>query len=432
MIEATVGIIVFLVLSFLRVPIAFAMGIVGFFGFAYMSNFNAASSMVAQTAYETGLSYTLSVIPLFVLMGNFVVRAKIAGELFYAAQTFLGHRRGGLAMSTIAASGAFGAICGSAIATTATFTKMAYPAMRKLGYSHALTAGTISSGGTLGILIPPSVVMVIYGILTETSIGKLFMAGVLPGIVAMILLSIAVMWTVLRDPSSGPRTERAPWSERLRALSKVWPIVILFGLVIGGIYGGVFTATEGAGIGAAGAFIFALARRSLTIETLIEVLVESVRTTAMLFMVMMGAFIFANFINFTTLPTDLLKLVEQFRDTPFLVLFAVCAILVFLGTFMEELSVISLTVPLFFPVLVGLGYDPVWFGIIIIVVCQIGLVTPPVGIAVFVVKNLVPELNLQSAFWGVIPFTLALIVLLGLLMVFPEIALYLPRQMLGG
>jgi C4-dicarboxylate transporter, DctM subunit len=429
MIESGVGVLAFLILSFLRLPIAFSMGVVGFVGVGYMVNFSAAASMVAQVAYETGLSYTLSVIPLFVLMGNFVVRAKIAEELFFAAQTFLGHRRGGLAMSTIVASGAFGAICGSAIATTATFTKMAFAPMRNLGYSNALIGGTISSGGTLGILIPPSVVMVIYGILTETNIGRLFIAGILPGILAVVLLCLAVTWTVMRDPGSGPPTERYPWHVRLQAASKIWPVVVLFAAVMGGIYGGVFTATEGAGIGAAGAFLFALTRRALSWAVLRDILVESVRTTAMLFLIMIGAFIFANFINFTALPGALQKAVQLFSNMPFLVLVAICVIYVFLGTFMEELSVISLTVPLFFPVIVSLGYDPIWFGIIVIVVCQIGLVTPPVGIAVFVVKNLAPELSLRDAFWGVLPFTVALILLLAILVVFPDIALVLPRQM---
>lgn len=429
MIESAIGAIAFLTLSFLRVPIAFSMGLVGFLGVVYMIGFNAASAMIAQTAYETGRSYTLSVIPLFVLMGNFVVRARIADELFTAAQAFLGHRRGGLAMSTIAASGGFGAICGSAIATTATFTKMAYPAMRRHGYSSGLTAGTIASGGTLGILIPPSVVMVIYGILTETNIGKLFIAGIVPGVIAIVLLCMAVVWQVTRDPTAGPPSTRQPWSVRMQALGKVWPVIMLFACVMGGIYGGMFTATEGAGIGSAGAFLFALWRRALTWRTLVEVLVESVRTTAMLFLIMIGAFIFANFVNFTSLPSDMLRWVETFRDTPFVVLLIICGIYIFLGTFMEELSVVSLTVPLFFPVIVSLGYDPIWFGIVIIVVCQIGLLTPPVGIAVFVVKNLVPELRLGDAFWGVLPFTIALILLLFLLVLFPEIALYLPRNM---
>src|SRR5688572_9222694 len=216
---------------------AFAMGLVGFAGFAYKVNFNAAASMLAQTTYETGLSYTLSVIPLFILMGNFVVRARMSEELYHAAYTFLGHKRGGLAMSTVIASGGFGSICGSSIATAATFAKVAYPSMRKYGYKDSLSAGAIAAGGTLGILIPPSVIMVIYGIMTESNIGKLFVAGILPGIAATVLLCLGVQWITWRDPAAGPPAERRPWSERLSALARVWPVLVLFIAVIGGIYG---------------------------------------------------------------------------------------------------------------------------------------------------------------------------------------------------
>ena len=305
MIEALVGFAAFLALAFLRVPMAFAMGIVGFVGFAYKVNFNAAAAMIGQTTYETGLSYTLSVIPLFILMGNFVVRARMSEELYHAAYTFFGHLRGGLAMSTVVASGGFGAICGSSIATAATFTKVAYPSMRKFGYKDSLAAGAIAGGGTLGILIPPSTIMVIYGIITETNIGKVFVAGILPGLVATVLLCVAVAWITWRDPDAGPPGERSSAAQRLQAMKRVWPVVLLFVLVIGGIYAGVFTATEGAGIGAGGAFVFALARRALTWRVLVEVLIESARTTSMLFMILIGAFIFANFINYTSMPADL-------------------------------------------------------------------------------------------------------------------------------
>ncbi|MDH4192224.1 MAG: TRAP transporter large permease subunit, partial [Betaproteobacteria bacterium] len=254
MIEALVGLAAFLLLAFLRVPMAFSMGLVGFFGVAYKLNFAVAASMIAQTTYETGLAYTLSVIPLFILMGNFVVRARMSEELYHAAYTFLSHRRGGLAMSTIVASAGFGSICGSSIATAATFAKVAYPSMRKYRYNDALAVGSIAAGGTLGILIPPSVIMVIYGIMTETNIGKLFVAGILPGTAATILLCLAVSWITWRDPAAGPPAEPHSWDERLAAFRRVWAVLALFIGVIGGIYGGVFTATEGAGIGAGGAF----------------------------------------------------------------------------------------------------------------------------------------------------------------------------------
>jgi tripartite ATP-independent transporter DctM subunit len=429
MTEGLAGLAAFLVLALLRVPMAFAMGIVGFFGFAYKVNFAAASAMIAQTTYETGLAYTLSVIPLFILMGNFVVRARMSEELYHAAYTFLGHRRGGLAMSTIVASAAFGSICGSSIATAATFAKVAYPSMRKFGYKDTLAAGSIAAGGTLGILIPPSVIMVIYGIMTETNIGKLFIAGILPGLVATALLCLAVSWITWRDPQAGPPGEKSPWSARLEALKRVWPVLALFIVVIGGIYGGVFTATEGAGIGAGGAFVFALARRALTWKALVEVLVESVRTTSMLFMILIGALVFANFINYTTMPADLRGFVVQFSLHPIMVVVAICAIYVVLGTAMEELSMILLTVPLFFPVVTALGYDPIWFGIIIVIVVQIGLVSPPVGMNIFVVKSLLKHVTMGTMFRGVTPFNFALVALLAIVVAFPELSTFLPRFM---
>ena len=429
MTETLIGFAAFLLLAFLRVPMAFAMGIVGFVGVAYKLNFNVAAAMIAQVTYETGMSYTLSVIPLFILMGNFVVRARMSDELYHAAYTFLGHRRGGLAMSTIVACAGFGAICGSSIATAATFTKVSYPSMRKYGYSDTLAAGSIAAGGTLGILIPPSVIMVIYGIMTETSIGKLLIAGVIPGLVATVLLCVAVMWITWRDPTAGPPAETHPWSERIAAIKYVWPVVALFVLVIGGIYVGAFTATEGAGIGAGGAFLFAAARRALSWRVLAEVLVESARTTSMLFMILIGALLFANFVNYTTMPADLKSFVNLFQATPWLVIVAICVIYVVLGTAMEELSMILLTVPLFFPVVTSLGYDAIWFGIIIVIVVQLGLISPPVGMNIFVVKNLLSHLTIGTVFRGVTPFTVALCALLAVIVAFPGLATWLPSFM---
>jgi len=427
--EALVGFAAFLALAFLRVPMAFAMGIVGFAGCAYKINLVAAASLIAQVTYETGMSYTLSVIPLFILMGNFVVRARMSEELYHAAYTFLSHRRGGLAMATIVACGGFGAICGSSIATAATFAKVSYPSMHRYGYSDALAAGAIASGGTLGILIPPSIIMVIYGIMTETNIGKMFAAGILPGIVCIFLLCLAVAWTTWRDPKAGPPAERHSWEQRLQALKKVWAVVVLFAVVIGGIYGGVFTATEGAGIGAGGAFVFALLRRALGWQVLIDVLVESARTTSMLFMILIGALLFANFINYTTMPGDLKGFVTQFQLHPALVVIAICVIYVILGAAMEELSMILLTVPLFFPVVTALGYDPVWFGIIVVLVVQLGMISPPVGMSMFVVKSLLPHVSIMTIFRGVTPFTVALIAMLAVMVAVPGLATWLPGFM---
>lgn len=431
MTEALVGLGLMMVLALLRIPIAIAMGVVGFLGVAYLRdwNFAPAMAMVETKVYETGRNYTLSVIPLFILMGNFVTRAGMSQELFRAAYAFVGHLRGGLAMATVVACAGFGAICGSSIATAATMAKVAYPAMKELGYSDRLSTGSIAAGGTLGILIPPSTLLVIYGVMTETNIGKLFAAGILPGILATSLLCLAVQWTVLKDPNSGPRGERSTWCQRMRAVEGVWAVALLFVVVMGGIYGGVFTATEGAGIGAFGALCFALARRALSWRTLLDALVESGRTTAMLFAILTGALMFAEFVNYTTMPNDLITLVTTLNLSPIMVVAAICAIYVILGTAMEELSMILLTVPVFFPLVVHLGFDPIWFGILIVVVVEIGLISPPVGMNLFVLHALLPQVSTNTLFRGVLPFVVADVVRLGILIAFPAISLWLPSLM---
>jgi C4-dicarboxylate transporter DctM subunit len=429
--EALIGLVAMLILCVVRIPIALAMAIVGVVGYAYMRDWNWAPAFASlQTRlYETGRNYTLSVVPLFILMGNFVTRAGMSHELFRAGYAFIGHLRGGLAMATILACAGFGAICGSSIATAATMAKVAYPSMRRFGYSDALATGAIASGGTLGIMIPPSTIMVIYGIFTETNIGKLFAAGILPGILGAFLLCLAVQYVTWRDPKAGPRGERSDWKERWEAVKGVWAVAALFVFVIGGIYGGLFTATEGAGMGAFGAMVFALWRRVLTWTALYQALVESARTTSMLFMILIGALMFAEFINITTMPNDLKNFVTQFQINPIMVVAAICIIYVLLGTAMEELSMILLTIPVFFPLIVHLGFDPVWFGVLIVVVVEIGLISPPVGMNLFVLKTLLPNVHQSTVFRGVLPFMLADVVRMALLIAFPMISLYLPSLM---
>jgi C4-dicarboxylate transporter, DctM subunit len=431
MAEGLIGLAAMLVIAFLRVPIALAMGIVGIVGYAYMRDWNFTTAFaVAQTKiYETGRNYTLSVVPLFILMGNFVTRAGMSQELFRAAYAFIGHLKGGLAMATILACAGFGAICGSSIATAATMAKVAYPSMKRFGYSDRLATGAIASGGTLGIMIPPSTVMVIYGIFTETNIGKLFAAGVLPGILGAFLLCCAVRYVTWRDPNAGPPGERTSWNERWVALKGIWAVAFLFLFVMGGIYGGLFTATEGAGMGAFGAMVFALWRRALTWRTLYAALVESARTSAMLFMILIGALIFADFINITSMPADLKGFVTRFEVSPIMVVAAICVIYVLLGTAMEELSMVLLTLPVFFPVIVHLGYDPVWFGVLIVVVVEIGLISPPVGMNLFVLKTLLPNVPTTTVFRGVMPFMMADCVRFAILIAFPIISLWLPSLM---
>ncbi len=429
MTEALLGFGAVFALALLRVPLAFAMALVGIAGLGLMRGWSVAAAGTAQAVYETGFAYTLSVVPLFILMGNFVARAGLAHELFRAAYAFIGHVRGGLAHATVIACAGFGAICGSSIATAATMSKVAYPSMKKLGYADHLSAGVIAAGGTLGIMIPPSTILVIYGIVTETNIGKLFAAGVLPGLLCAALMMGAVAWIAWRDPAAAPAGERSSWAQRLVAVRDIWGVALLVVVVLGGIYGGVFTATEGAGIGASGAFAFALLRRALTWRALFEVLVESARTTAMLFAILIAAMVFANFVNFTTMPGDLKRFILDLGLPPLAIIGAMMVLYVILGTIMEELSMVLLTLPVFFPIATGLGFDPVWFGVLIVLVVQIGLISPPVGMNLFVLNSLLKDVSLATIFRGVWLFVAALVVVLFVVLEFEALALLLPGFM---
>ena len=438
MTAALIGFAVLLALVFLRMPIAFAMGAVGFAGFGALSGWQPALSMVGTVVSETALSYGLSVVPMFILMGNFVSRAGLSTELYRASHSFLGHRRGGLSMATIVACGGFSAICGSSLATAATMSKVALPPMRAYGYADRLATASIAAGGTLGILIPPSVILVIYGLMTETSIRELFAAGFLPGLLGIGLYLLAVRYVVWRRPQDGPKAERAAWPERMAALKGVWATLILFALVIGGIYGGAFTPTEAAGVGAGGAFLIALARGALSRQALFEVLADSARTTAVLFVVLIGALIFSNFVNRAGLPDGLLSLVVGNDLSPLLVIAVILGIYLVLGCVFESLSMLLLTIPIFFPVVQGLdfgGLGPerilVWFGIIAVVVTEISLITPPVGLNVFVLSGVVKDVSTATIFRGVTPFWCADIVRLAVLVALPGLSLFLPRLFYG-
>ena len=425
-----------LALAFLRLPIAFAMGIIGFAGFVTLRGWGAAYSQLAQVSFVTGINYELSVLPLFILMGNFVTSARLSEDLYRAANAFLGHRRGGLSMATVVACGGFAAVCGSSMATAATMAKVAMPSMRQYRYSDALASGSIAAGGTLGILIPPSVIMIIYGIMTETEIGGLFLAGILPGMVGILFYILAVQWVVRRNPAAGPPGARTPWPERWRAFGNVWGVVALFLLVIVGLYIGVFTPTEGAGIGAAGAFFFALARRELTWKKLYEVLAESAITTAMLFMVLIGATLFSDYINQTGFAESLVSFVKGLGVNKWGILVAIIVIYIILGCVLESLSMILLTVPVFFPLVMSLGFDKdlgispmltkIWFGILIVVVVEISLLTPPVGLNVFVLRAVLKDVATATIFRGVMPFFVMDLFRIAVLAGFPIISWWLP------
>ena len=429
MISALIGFAAVLVLAFMRMPLGIALGLVGVIGFTYESSFRAALSSASRLVIDSGQSYGLSVVPLFILMGLMVERGGMAKELYRAAYVFLGHRRGGLAMSTICACGMFSAICGSSLATAATMSKVSMPEMRRYRYNDSLATASIAAGGTLGILIPPSVILVIYGLITNASVGKLFIAGILPGLIGVLLYLAAVMFVVSRNPEAGPAGDRSTWTERLVALRDVWTTLGLFIFVIGGIYIGAFTPTEAAGMGAAGAIGIAAWRKALTWSVILEVTRETTITTAKLFMVLFGAMIFSNFVNRAGLPDGLINIVNSFDVSPLGVIFIILAIYLVLGCVFESLSMILLTVPIFAPVVEGLGFDLIWFGILVVVATEISLITPPIGLNVFVLKGVLKDVPVSTIFKGVTPFWIADIFRLILLALVPAIALVLPSYM---
>ena len=438
-----IGFAVVLILAFLRLPIAFAMGAVGAVGFAALNGWNwrASLSPAAGTVLDTLQTESLSVIPLFVLMGMLVSRAGLASELYRASNAFLGHRKGGLSMATIVACGGFSAICGSSLATAATMSKVAMPEMRRFGYSDRLATASIAAGGTLGILIPPSVILIIYGIMTEQSIDKLFLAGIVPGLIGIVFYLAAVRWTVWRQPDAGPAGVRVGWRERLVALRSVWGIVLLFVAILGGIYLGVYTTTEAAGIGASGALLIALLRGQLGWAGLLDALIETVKTTAMLFAVLIGAQIFQRFIVRAGMPDDLLVFVTAFDIAPILVIFLILLVYIIVGCVLESLSMLLLTVPVFAPLVADLGLFPafagvqaeevalIWFGIIVVVVTEISLITPPVGLNVFVLRGVLGDVTTGTIFKGVTPFWIADIFRLLLLVLVPTLVLIVPLSM---
>jgi len=420
--------ILFAVLFF-GVPLGFAMGLIGLVAFAILNGANSAAAMVAQVTWDTLSNYSLSVLPLFILMGNFVNHSGLSRDLYNTSNAFIGHRRGGLAMATILACGGFASVCGSSIATAATMATVALPSMRRFGYSPALSAGSIAAGGTLGILIPPSIIMVIYGSLTETSIGHLFIAGIIPGILAIFLYIVAIYAYITFDPEAGPAGPRVSWPDRFLALRNVWMVLALFLVVIGGIYLGVFTPTEAAGIGAAGAFVAALLRRSLGVRDLIRILFDSARTTAMLMTVLVGALIFSNYINLTGAPESVLETIKAFNFPPIGVMTLILIFYILLGAVFDELAMILLTIPIFFPLVISLGYDPVWFGIIVVVVVELGLIVPPIGMNLFVIQSVARDIPMTTMYRGIFPFIVVDIIRLAILVLFPWIVLFLPQQM---
>ncbi|MBO9419927.1 TRAP transporter large permease [Labrenzia sp. R4_2] len=434
MLEALIGFGALFGLVLLRVPIAVAMIIVGTAGFAMLRNWNAAFNLLGNAAFDTGLSFTLSVIPLFILMGNLLTISGVSQSLFTTAHRALHKMRGGLAMATIVACGGFSAVCGSSLATAATMSKVAMPSMRKAGYADSLATGSIAAGGTLGILIPPSVILIIYGLLTEADIGKLFVAGIIPGLLGVVFYMAAVYVTVLLKPNLAPSSQDDIPVER----KDVWGVLAvlgLFAIIMIGIYGGFFTPTEAAGIGAATAFLIALFSGGLTFEKLFQAGLNCARTTAMIFAIIIGAEVFSNFISYAGVPDALLEFVQSLDVNAYVVILVLVLIYVILGAVLESLSMILLTVPVFFPLVTSLDFgtgalsDPemvlIWFGIIVVVVTEISLISPPIGLNVFVLRSVLTDVPLRTMFAGILPFWAADILRLGLLIAVPALSLAL-------
>lgn len=420
---ALLGIAATLALAFLGVPLGFAMLIVGGIGFAMIRGVEAALTTIAQLVIDNSFNYGFSVLPMFILMGVFVFRADISDELYDSANAWLGHLKGGLAHATVVSSALFGAISGSSLAAAATMSKVAIPPMRRLGYDDRLSTGCVASAGVLAVLIPPSVPLIIYGILLDQDIRWLFIAVIGPGIVQTLLFVGAIWFTTLLRPELGPRGPKRSMVERLVSLKSTWSVFVLFICVIGGLYGGVFTATESSAIGAAGAFIIGLARGKLGWQAFVACLTEAARTTTMMFVILFGAMTFANFIALSGMPGALAAWIEELHVPVIGVLLAITVIYLILGALMESLSLMILTVPLFAGIVQPMGVDLIWFGVFAVMMIEVGMLTPPVGMNVFTVKSMVPEIPLRTIFAGVTPFLIANLLGIALLLAWPALAL---------
>lgn len=421
-----IGICLLILLFLLRMPVAFAMAFVGFLGFSYLSSFKAGYKLLARDIFEQFSNFPLSAIPMFILMGSFAFASGIGKRLYDAAYTILGNLRGGLTMATVVASGFFAAICGSTSATAATIGKIALPEMKRYRYDDTLATGCLASAGTLGILIPPSTIFLVYGIMTEQSIGKLFVAGIIPGIILAFLFIITVTLLCWHNPSCGPAGASTTLKEKLKALTGIGEALLLFGLVIGGLFLGWFTPTQAGGIGAAGALAIGLVRRQLGWKVFIESTKDGLRTSCMVLCVIACATVFGHFMAVSTIPFILADWIGGLPISPMAVMGVIVFIYLIGGCFMDAMALVVLTVPVIYPVVVRLGFDPIWFGVIIVLVSEMGVITPPVGVNVYVIKGIAPEIPLETIFKGIFPFLIAIILNTGILMAFPKIALILP------
>ena len=430
---AILGFVALFGLMLLRVPVGMAMGLVGITGFSYLVGGAPALKLVGQTSMRTVTDYTFGVIPMFLLMGAFVTSSGMSRELFRTANNFVGHLRGGLGIATVAACGGFAAICGSSVATAATFSTVAYPEMRRYGYPQSFATGVIAAGGTLGAMLPPSTVLAVYGIITEQDIGKLFIAGIIPGLLAicMYMITIAIIGWV--KPGFLPAGRPTPWNERLAALKDIWAPLLLFIFVIGGLYGlpflPRFTPTEAGGVGASGAFLIGVLSGRLNKDGILTSLLQATRTAAAVFTVLIGALLFGYFLTITQTPQKVTEFLTALGLGKYGVLALIMLMYLLLGCLMDAMAMIILTIPIIFPVIIHLGFDPIWFGVIIVMTVELGLIHPPVGMNVFVIKSVVKDVSFMTIFKGVIPFIITDLIRLVILIAFPILALWLPSRM---
>jgi len=425
------GLLALFILLAMRMQIGFAMALVGFVGFIILNNFQAAMGVLGLEPFKITADYTLSVIPLFLLMGEFANESRMGAELYDMLYKWIGFLPGGLAMATVGACAFFAAITGSSLATAAMFGMIAYPEMRKLNYAETLATGCIAAGGTLGILIPPSSVLIIYGILTEQSIARLFIAGMLPGILLALIFMGTIFVITKRRPELGAPGPRFTIKEKVTSLKATWGIILLFILVIGGLYTGWFTPTEAAGVGAFGAFVLALLKRSMGWKTLVASLKGTVRSTAFIFGILIGAMVFQYFMTLSQIPEKLASWIVMIGVGRYVVVSAIILAFMVMGCFMEGLSIMFLAVPIVYPIVIRMGFDPIWFGVIITLTMEMSLITPPVGVNVFVLHGVVKDVPMYTIFRGILPFWIAMIICIVILIIFPQIALFLPNTMMG-
>jgi C4-dicarboxylate transporter DctM subunit len=424
-----IGIVILVILLFSKMPVGFVMGFLGFLGFSYVRGLSPGLSLLARDVFEVFSSYGLTVVPLFVFMGQIAFHAGISRRLYDSAYVLFGHRRGGLAMATVGACAGFSAISGSTNATAATMATVTLPEMKRYGYDMSLATGTVAAAGSLGILIPPSVIFIVYGILTEQSIGKLFAAGIFPGILLSILFLLTIYLRVLKNPSLAPPGPKTSLREKVKSFAGVLETLVIFGMVMGGIFFGVFTPTEAAAAGAFLTIIIAIIRKQLSWKAFVQSLADTTQISCMVMVIVTGAVIFGHFMAITRVPYDLANWVSNLPLPGYAIMGIVILIYLFGGCFMDALAMIMLTVPIFFPVSEALGFDPIWFGVVIVLITEMGVITPPVGVNVYVVYGVAKDVPLENIFRGVFPMLLALLLCNLILLIFPEIALFLPSLM---